>query len=181
MKDAMGAMGAILQAFSGRQDTRPVSRGEASRPGVVPHAAHALNQDRIARLGSSRRTCPLPSAPSASAPVAQTQTSNPARTGGSDAAMAVRHRAASIVPASLGTSIASSPRARALCVRAAVQSTACRNRCLAGFRTKQGHLVLGPLKRDAVLPAPSPSEFWRCGDTLVIQVFISDDTSFINI
>ncbi len=169
MKDAMGAMGAILQAFSGRQDKRPVSRGEASCPGVVPHAAHALNQDRIARLGSSRRTCPLPSAPGASAPVAQTQASNPARTGGNG--HAVRHRAASIVPTSLGTSIASSPRARAHCVRAAVQSTACRNCCLAGFRTEQICPDRGPLKHDAVLSAPSPSEFRRRGDTLVIQNF----------
>ena len=69
MKGAMGAMGAILQAFSGRQDKRPVSRGEASCPGVVPHAAHALNQNRIARLGSSRRTCPLPSGADAPAPL----------------------------------------------------------------------------------------------------------------
>ena len=120
---------------------------------------------------SSRRTCPLPSAAGAPAPVAQTPASNPARTSGSDAAMAVRHRAASIVPVSLGTSIASSPRARAHCVRAAVQSTACRNCCLAGFRTERGRPDLGPLRHDAVLPAPSPSEFRRRGDTLVIQNF----------
>ena len=103
MNGALDAMGAILQVFSGRQDKRLLSRCEVSCLGVMSRALIHSTGIAPKNLTSSHQPafysvvlehrCLLRKRGLQTLPASAA------------AAMTVRHRAASIVLASLGTSI----------------------------------------------------------------------------